>query len=432
MTAASPVPSPVALRLDRGRALLWGATITVSVAVLVVSSVLSATLYAVPVIFALLLSLALAGAIVAALVRPAAAAALSAAAVILLALLGTPDTGSPWPVPVTAMIAFSATLAVASAGSAWRTAATVWLIAVAATSIVGSTAAHAPATVGAVTADLVVFAAISAAAVLGGLLVARWQDVRRQLLREQRVSASEQALREVAEERTRIARELHDVVAHGMSAIQVQASSARYRLPDLTPEAAAEFDELAATARSAMGEMRMLLGVLRREDVAAETAPQPGLADVPALVTAASRRGAVRLDDRLATGFAGTLDPVLSLAVYRIVQESLSNIARHATGAVADVLLERTTAGLVVEVANERAPGRPASAPAPESGGHGIRGMRERAELLGGSLEAGPRADGGFRVRALLPLDTPDSVGHGADMLRGVDARADAATGETA
>ncbi|ERK69467.1 histidine kinase, partial [Leifsonia aquatica ATCC 14665] len=236
-----------------------------------------------------------------------------------------------------------------------------------------------PATAGAVTADLVVFAAVTATALLGGLLVSRWQDVRRQLLREQRISASEQALREVAEERTRIARELHDVVAHGMSAIQVQASSARYRLPDLSDEAAAEFDELAATARSAMGEMRMLLGVLRSEDVAVETAPQPGVADVRALVTGAGRRGTVRLDDRLDADAAARLEPVVSLAVYRIVQESLSNIARHATGAGAEVVIERTAEGLVVTVENEQAPGRPASAPAPESGGHGIRGMRERA-----------------------------------------------------
>lgn len=405
MTATPSVSGPTSLRVDRARVVVWGVTVTAAVALLVVSSALSATLYGVPVVVALLVSLVLGGSIPLAVVRPAAAAALSAAAVIVLALLGSPATGSPWPVAVPSTIAFAAALAVAVAQSAWRVASVVWTVAVAAVTIVGSTGVRPPATAGAVTADLIVFAAVGAAAALGGLLVARWQDIRRQLLREQRISASEQALREVAEERTRIARELHDVVAHGMSAIQVQASSARYRLPDLPPEAVAEFDELAATARSAMGEMRMLLGVLRSEDVAVETAPQPGIADVRALVAGAGRRGSVRLDDRVGAE-ADALDPVLSLAVYRIVQESLSNIARHATGAGAEVVLERTAEGLVVEVVNERAPGRPASAPAPESGGHGIRGMRERAELLRGTLEAAPRPEGGYRVRATLPLAT--------------------------
>lgn len=395
---------PSVQHLDRARALLWGGTVTAAVAILAVSSALSATLYGVPVIFALLLSLVLGGAIPVALVRPSAAVALSAASVILLALLSAPESGSPWPVAVPSIVAFSVTSAIAVAFSAWRAASAVWVVAVAATTVIGTTALRPPATAGAVVADLVVFAAVSATALLGGVLVARWQDVRGQLLREQRISASEQALREVAEERTRIARELHDVVAHGMSAIQVQASSARYRLPDLSAEAVAEFDELAATARVAMGEMRMLLGVLRSEDVAAESAPQPGVVDVAALVAGAGRRGSVRLDDRLGEGAVGALDPVLSLAAYRIVQESLSNIARHATGAAATVLLQSTATDLVVEVVNERAPGRPASAPAPQSGGHGIRGMRERAELLGGSLDVGPLPDGGHRVRATLPL----------------------------
>lgn len=421
MTTMQPASSSTALRVDHPRVLLWGAVVTAAVALLVVSSVLASTLYGIHVVLALLLSVALGGALVLTLLRPAAAVAVSAAAVILLALLGAPDSGSPWPVAVPSTIAFAATLALAAAQSAWRAAGAVWLVTVAATAMVGSVGLRPPATAGAVTADLVVFAAVSAAALLTGVLVDRWQDVRRQLLREQRLSASEQALREVAEERTRIARELHDVVAHGMSAIQVQASSARYRLPDLPPDAAAEFDELAATARSAMGEMRLLLGVLRSDGSGGETAPQPGLPEIPALVAGAGRRGAVHLDDRLGTGtgedaesaegVSDAVDPVLGLAAYRIVQESLSNIARHATGAEARVLLDRTADGLVVEVVNERAPGRPASAPAPESGGHGIRGMRERAELLGGSLDAEPRADGGFGVRAVLPLDGRGGTG---------------------
>jgi signal transduction histidine kinase len=133
-------------------------------------------------------------------------------------------------------------------------------------------------------------------------------------------------------------------------------------------------------------------------------------------VGAASGLGAVRFEDELTTepepegaaalgpGAAPRLDPVLSLAVYRIVQESLSNIARHATGADTTVRLARASGAVEVEVSNGKAPGRPAEAPAPVAGGHGLRGMRERAELLGGSLEAGPDGAGGFRVLARLPL----------------------------
>jgi signal transduction histidine kinase len=401
--SAPSAPSATGLRVDHPRVLLWGATVTAAAAILAVSSALAAALYDVPVILALLVSLVLAGALVLALVRPSAGVALSASAVILLAVFGSPDAGSPWPVAVPSIVAFPATLALAVALSGWRLATVVWSTTVAAVAVVGATGLRVPATAGSVTADLIVFTSVSGAALLGGVLVARWQDVRRQLLREQRVSASEQALREVAEERTRIARELHDVVAHGMSAIQVQASSARYRIPGLAPEAAAEFDDLAATARGAMGEMRLLIGVLRSDGAADETTPQPGLAQLAALVSGARRRGVVRLDDRL--GSEGqALDPLVQLAAYRIVQESLSNVARHATGAVVDIVLEGAPAGVVVEVTNEGASGRPASAPAPAGGGHGIRGMRERAELLGGALVAGPLPEGGFRVRASLPV----------------------------
>jgi signal transduction histidine kinase len=187
-----------------------------------------------------------------------------------------------------------------------------------------------------------------------------------------------------------------------MSAIQVQASSAKYRIPVLPEEAAEEFDALAATARTAMGEMRRLLGVLRSDDSGAETAPQPGLADVPVLVADAARTTRVELVDE--TGGMDGVDAMTSLAAYRIVQESLSNVARHATGAGTVVRLGRLDGSLLIEVRNDAAPGRPASPPAPDGGGHGIRGMRERAELLGGTVTSGPLAEGGFLVRAVLPV----------------------------
>lgn len=398
MTGTAVAPT---LRLDRSLALLWGAACTASVALLVLSSVLGAALYGIPLVLSLLLGLVLAGSLVLALVLPLVAAGASAAAVIALAIAGSPATGSPWPVAVPTMIAFAVTLGLVVLRSDWRPGFIAWVVGVAGASVVGIVGHRPPASGEAVTADLIVFAAVSGAVLGAAVLVSRWQAVRRQLVREQQVSASEHARREVAEERTRIARELHDVVAHGMSAIQVQASSARYRLPDLPEDAAREFDELAATARASMGEMRRLLGVLRHEG-GAELAPQPGFAEVPGLIADAARRGEVALDSELPEDDPARRDPVLGLAVYRIVQESLSNVARHATGAAVRVRIERAGDAVRVEVRNGRAPGRPASAPAPIGGGHGIRGMRERAGLLDGMLAAEP-VDDGFAVVAVLP-----------------------------
>ena len=400
MSAPGVVSGP-ALRLDRSLALLWGAACTAAVAVLVLSAVLGSTLYGIPVVVSLLLAVVLAGSIVLALVLPVVAAATSTAAVLVLAIVGSPEAGSPWPVAVPTTVGFALTLALVVLRSSWRPGFVAWVVAVAGAAVVGILGHRPPVTAEAMTADLIVFAAVSGVVLAAAVLLSRWQDVRRQLVREQQVSASEHAKREVAEERTRIARELHDVVAHGMSAIQVQASSARYRIPDLSEDAVREFDELAATARQSMGEMRRLLGVLRH-DGAADTAPQPGLADIPALVADAGRRGEATLVADLPADDPARTDPVLGLAAYRIVQESLSNVARHATGAAATVELRRADAGVRIEVRNAKAPGRPASAPAPVGGGHGLRGMRERAELLGGSLRAEPDGDG-FAVVAVLP-----------------------------
>src|SRR5690606_10384879 len=148
---------------------------------------------------------------------------------------------------------------------------------------------------------------------------------------ERLATASEQSRRLLVEERTRIARDLHDVVAHSMSVIQVQSSTARYRVDGLPEPALAEFEDIAATARSELMEMRRLLGVLRTEDQAALTVAQQWIADIPALVDGIRRSGGlVRLvtvlpDDAIPSG--------VDVAAFRIVQESLSNALRHAPGA---------------------------------------------------------------------------------------------------
>ncbi len=216
----------------------------------------------------------------------------------------------------------------------------------------------------------------------------------------------ERARRAVLEERTRIARELHDVVAHHMSLIAVQAETAPYRLSDLPESAIAEFGSLGGVAREALTEMRRLLGVLR-SDQPAGLAPQPQLSDLPALVDAARRAGvAVELAVPQAMG---DVPPGVAVCAYRIVQESLSNASQHAPGAAVSVSVGLDGEVVLLRVANELGasarPSRPAGPSTSEPGsGHGLTGMHERVALLGGSLSAGPSAGGGFVVSAVLPL----------------------------
>lgn len=195
------------------------------------------------------------------------------------------------------------------------------------------------------------------------------------------------------EARTRIARELHDVVAHHMSVVAVQAETAPYRIEGLPPEATAQFRDLAAKARTALDEMRGLVGALRTGDEA-DRRPQPTLADLDGLLEPVLRTGTpleADVDDR-----ARDLDPVPALCAYRIVQESLSNALKHAPGRPVELWVTATDDEVRVRVRNQVA--TPAGPP-----GHGIAGMRERAELLGGALHAGPDDSGGFVVDATIP-----------------------------
>ena len=215
---------------------------------------------------------------------------------------------------------------------------------------------------------------------------------------------AERARRAVLEERTRIARELHDVVAHHMSLIAVRAETAPYRITGLSEPARAEFGALSEVAREALAEMRRLLGVLRHDQPAA-LAPQPQLADLPALIDAARRAGvSVELS---AAPAVGRLPPGVGVCAYRIVQESLSNASQHAPGAAVTVSVGQEAGAVLLRVAN--GPGEAAGPPEDGHGsGHGLTGMRERVALLGGSLSAGPAPDGGFVVSAVLPVgETP-------------------------
>jgi signal transduction histidine kinase len=211
---------------------------------------------------------------------------------------------------------------------------------------------------------------------------------------------TERAQRAVLEERTRIARELHDVVAHHMSLIAVRAETAPYRLTGLPESAQAEFSSLSEVAREALTEMRRLLGVLRHDQPAA-LAPQPQLADLPTLIDAAREAGAsVELSLPPAPG---RVPAGVGVCAYRIVQESLSNAGQHAPGAPVNVSVTHDSGVILLRVANGPG-GHPARSGTEHRPGHGLTGMHERVALLGGSLSAGPAPEGGFVVSAVLPL----------------------------
>ena len=230
------------------------------------------------------------------------------------------------------------------------------------------------------------------------------QRTQRALVVQTERTEAEQARLAVLEERTRIARELHDVVAHHMSLIAVRAETAPYRLGELPSPALTEFGALSEVAREALVEMRRLLGVLRQERLAPELEPQPELADVPTLVEAARRAGVTV--SMSAPALPGKVPAGVGVCAYRIVQESLSNASQHAPGAVVTVSLDHDADAVQLKVANgPGAAALSAPAPAPVSGaGHGLTGMRERVALLGGSLSAGPTPGGGFLVSAILPI----------------------------
>ena len=256
---------------------------------------------------------------------------------------------------------------------------------------------------------------------LAGDVVSRRRRSREELARQSELTELEQARRAVLEERARIAREMHDVVAHHMSMIAVQAETAPYRITGLPPPALTEFTAIAAGAREALVDMRRLLGVLRAETDESPRAPQPGLPDVTALVETARRAG---IEVGLAATEIGDVPEAVGLAAYRIVQEALANAARHAPGGPVLVSLRGTADELHVEIGNGPAksttapgsgPGTPGAAAdgtgklgdAVGGPGHGLIGMRERSNLLGGTLEAGPDPGGGYRVTARLPLPSP-------------------------
>ncbi|MER6387558.1 sensor histidine kinase [Streptomyces sp. NPDC059382] len=234
---------------------------------------------------------------------------------------------------------------------------------------------------------------------------------RGKLVEQETLTEAERAQRTLLEERSRIARELHDVVAHHMSVISIQAQVAPHLVENPSEELKENLAGIRENALEALTELRRVLGVLRSEspdDSADSHHPQPTLAELGSLVD--NVRGAGLEVTTEVAGIRRALTPGVELTAYRIVQEALSNCLRHAPGSRVEVGIAYGPRELHLCVANS-APTRPV--PPSPGAGHGLLGMRERAGMLGGELAAGPSPDGGYEVSAVLPMDPPGSLAAG-------------------
>ena len=216
-----------------------------------------------------------------------------------------------------------------------------------------------------------------------------------------RVNAAHEAgLRAVSDERARIARELHDIIAHSVSVIVVQAGAAVDVFDSRPDQARSALRSIEDAGRDALRELRLLLGAVRPDATDSPSPPQPGLAQLEDLI--APLRAAGLEVVVLHEGTRATLPAGVDLSAYRIVQEAMTNTLRHARATVVEVTLRYGRGAIEIDVVDD---GGSLPVRARDTAGYGLLGMRERATVLGGKLEAGPTAHGGFRVHARLPLD---------------------------
>ncbi|MFD7666402.1 sensor histidine kinase [Streptomyces sp. NPDC059788] len=252
--------------------------------------------------------------------------------------------------------------------------------------------------------DVAPFAVLTVFVLVPAAAIRAWREERQNVVETQTATAEERSRRTLLEERALIARELHDVVAHHMSVIAIQAEAAPYRVKDTPPELATSFSTIRENAVAALTELRRILGVVRSEDPDAfvETdpeAPQPTLASLDSLLE--SVRGAGLIVEAVVTGAPRPLPQGVELSAYRIVQEALSNTLRHAPGAEAQVEISYVLGGLGLRIVNGKA--SRLAKPSPGAG-HGVLGMRERVQMLGGEMTADHTAEGGFEVAAFIPV----------------------------
>ncbi|MEV0289236.1 sensor histidine kinase [Kribbella sp. NPDC050820] len=237
------------------------------------------------------------------------------------------------------------------------------------------------------------------------------QELEERALRAEQ-SREEEAQRRVIEERLRIAHELHDVIAHHIALMNVQSGVAAHVLRTQPEEAERALALVRSGGRTVLQELTVLLGILRRSGSSLPTAPTPSLHELGAMIASFTAAG-VEVDWHLPDSL-GDLPDVIELTAYRIVQESLTNVLKHAPGATAHLQLARRPGALAIDITNTAPPSPngattpPAAAPVGLGAGHGLVGMRERVSAVGGDLRTGPEPGGGFGVHAVLPLETGD------------------------
>ena len=352
----------------------------------------------------LFLSLLALGPILLTMVRPIGAFWLSMAATPVAAVFGS-SWGDTWPWLPGSFVCHLFVLTIVALRTRPRTAAWMWIL----TGLYGAAveifSAAPEGTLDSNTAQLLFFSALI-------LLAVSLRHIRRQARQEvtaqQTVTAHERSRRTLLEERTTIARELHDVVAHHMSVVAIQAEAAPYRVENPPPELEKAFATIRENAVAALTELRRVLGVVRAEDYEAPDAPQPTLADLDALLANVRETG-LNVDKTL-TGAIRELPQGVELSAYRIVQEALSNTLRHAPGAEAKVEVSYVLGGLGLRVVNAPPPEPSLVKPSPGAG-HGITGMRERVSMLNGEMTAARTDDGGYEVTVFLPVVAHASEG---------------------
>jgi signal transduction histidine kinase len=328
------------------------------------------------------------------LLRPIGAFWCSLVAAPFVALFG--NRYDDWPWPTGSFASHLVVLTVASIRTKPSTAAWMWVMS--AVYGIGSEATIGGGHNASNTGPMLVISALILLVVAVGHIR---RTAEREVTAQQTVTEHERSRRTLLEERTTIARELHDVVAHHMSVVAIQAEAAPYRVENPPPELERAFATIRENAVAALTELRRVLGVVRAEDYEAPDAPQPTLADLDALL--ANVRDAGLGVDKTVTGAVRELPQGVELSAYRIVQEALSNSLRHAPGASARVEIGYVLGGLGLRIVNGPPPQPSLVKPSPGAG-HGITGMRERVAMLNGEMTAGPAADGGYEVTVFLPV----------------------------
>lgn len=417
----APGPSPARASFSR-RGWTWLLTSCAAVVLIATGWPILAAVHHVHVAIAMVLAIGQAAALPLAVRRPLPAIGLGLAASLGTMSAVDPDSG-PWPWPVTTLIAYVLLVLVLSLRHPWRLGAAGWL----AGAVVGGLGLALIPDTG-LPFEMVISNVTTVASLTGGALaVGSALQVllasRSQLDHERQLTAEEETKRRELQQRNRIAQELHDVVAHSMSVISVQATTAPYRLPAMDEPTRGEFDSIADSSRRALTEMRGLLAILRGDD-AADTTPQPTIADIPQLVVTTRSSGAqveLEIDPELlplggvttagGTGVPGAasaagdwsavVPPASGLTAYRVVQEAISNALRHAPGAAIRV---QVSVGDQIGIRIVNGPAAHGSFVQSPGAGLGLKGIRERVSALGGTVKAGPRPEGGFTVKARLPL----------------------------